>query len=334
MPSTKNYAITSSPRSNIPLRPLGEVCKINPRLAKEEKPSADALVTFVPMSAVDEESGTIQNPHIRPYSEVSKGYTYFKTNDVLFAKITPCMENGKVAIASELVNGIGFGSTEFHVLRSGPEVLPEWIFYFVRREEFRRRAKANFTGSAGQQRVPKHFLETVQIPVPPLSEQRRIVDILKRADSIRRLRKQAIDTAHQLIPALFIDMFGDPATNPKGWVVKSLREVADIGSGVTKGRKLGGQHTVELPYLAVSNVQDGYLDLTKIKTIRVKPDEIEKYRVLPGDFLMTEGGDPDKLGRGAIWNGELDVCLHQNHVFRVRCDPDRLLPEYLRSLNT
>jgi len=162
---------TDQRQSQVIARSLGEVCEINPRLTKEAKPGADAMVTFVPMSAVDEKSGAIQVPSIRQYSEVSKGYTYFKDNDVLFAKITPCMENGKAAIASELVNGIGFGSTEFHVLRPGPDVLPEWIFYFIRREDFRRQAKANFTGSAGQQRVPKRFLEAVQMPVPPLPEQ-------------------------------------------------------------------------------------------------------------------------------------------------------------------
>lgn len=126
-------------------------------------------------------------------------------------------------------------------------------------------------------------------------------------------------------------MFGDPMTNPNGWIFKPLKEVADIGSGVTKGRKLDGQQTVELPYLTVSNVQDGHLNLTKVKSIRIKPTEIEKYQVLHGDFLMTEGGDPDKLGRGAIWNGDIEVCLHQNHVFKVRCNREEPLLEYLRS---
>jgi len=175
-------------------------------------------------------------------------------------------------------------------------------------------------------------VKDAKFPVPPLYEQFRIVDIFKRADSIRHLRSQARDTACQLIPALFIDMFGDPVANPNNLDVKQLKEVADIGSGITKGRKLDDHQTIELPYLAVSNVQDGHLNLAKVKTIRIKPAEAEKYQVQPGDFLMTEGGDPDKLGRGAIWSGEIDVCLHQNHVFKVRCNKEVLLPEYLRSL--
>lgn len=328
----KHKVASLVPGEAVYYRPLSDVCEVNPKLPKDARPDPGTEVTFVPMSAVDDVAGTIRSPDRRSYQEVAKGYTHFAENDVLFAKITPCMENGKAAIASNLANGLGFGSTEFHVLRPGPDVLPDWIFYFVRQESFRRQAKANFTGSAGQQRVPRTFIESVRIPVPSIREQRRIVDILKRADGIRRLRKQAQDTAYQLIPALFIDMFGDPSINPNSFEERPLKEIADIGSGVTKGRKLDGQETIELPYLAVANVQDGHLNLDRVKNIRIKPSEIEKYQVLPGDFLMTEGGDPDKLGRGAIWNGEIQTCLHQNHIFRVRCNQEVLLPEYLRSL--
>lgn len=211
------------------------------------------------------------------------------------------------------------------------QLVPEYLFWFLlsKADEIERMGVG-----ATVKGITLPQLKSLPVPVPQKHIQRRIVNILKRADSIRRLRKQAQDTARQLIPALFIDTFGDPATNLNGWNIKPLKEVADIGSGVTKGRKLDldGHHTIELPYLAVSNVQDGYLNLSKVKSIRIKPKEIEKYQVIPGDFLMTEGGDPDKLGRGAIWNGEIDVCLHQNHIFKVRCKRERLLPEYLKSL--
>jgi len=80
-------------------------------------------------------------------------------------------------------------------------------------------------------------------------------------------------------------------------------------------------------------VKDGYLDLSDIKTIAIRNHEIEKYRLLPGDLLMTEGGDPDKLGRAAIWRGEIDTCVHQNHIYKVRPNRERLLPEYLRELS-
>ncbi len=123
------------------VKPLGEVCEINPRLPRNHDISDDREVSFVPMAAVDEAFGIIANGEVRPFAEVKKGYTYSKDDDVLFAKITPCMENGKAAIARELSGGVGFGSTEFLVLRSRGEVLPEWVFYFIWRQRFRDDAK-------------------------------------------------------------------------------------------------------------------------------------------------------------------------------------------------
>lgn len=243
------------------------------------------------------------------------------------------MENGKAAIATDLIGGLGFGSTEFHVLRPGPQVLPEWVFFYVRRLSFRHQAKQNFTGTAGQQRVPTAFMSLAQIPVPPMAEQRRMVDLVSRAEGIVRLRREAEKKAAELIPALFLDTFGDPAKNPNGWPVENLQSVAEIISGATKGRRFSPDEAVELPYMRVANVKDGHLDLSEVKTIAVKRNEVEKYRLLPGDLLMTEGGDPDKLGRSALWSGEIDTCLHQNHIFKVRADRARVLPEYLRELS-
>jgi type I restriction enzyme S subunit len=117
-----------------------------------------------------------------------------------------------------------------------------------------------------------------------------------------------------------------PSVN--GWPTVCLSEVADIASGVAKGRRLEGE-IVTVPYLRVANVQAGRLDLSEIKQIVVLASEVEKYRLLPGDILMTEGGDRDKLGRGTVWQGQIDPCIHQNHVFRVRAAADRLLPEFL-----
>ena len=103
-------------------------------------------------------------------------------------------------------------------------------------------------------------------------------------------------------------------------------------SGVTKGRKLAGKSTIFVPYMRVANVQDGYLDLTEIKDIEVLPSDIEKYALQKGDILLTEGGDPDKLGRGAVWNGQIPKCIHQNHIFRVRVNGEYLIPEYVSAL--
>jgi type I restriction enzyme S subunit len=119
---------------------------------------------------------------------------------------------------------------------------------------------------------------------------------------------------------------------PTDWPIQPLGKLAEVGSGVTLGRDLDGTTTVELPYLRVENVQDGFLDLTEIKTVKVKPDEVNRFLLQPGDVLMTEGGDFDKLGRGCIWQGEISPCLHQNHIFRVRADQGRLAPGFLSVL--
>lgn len=160
---------------------LGEICELNPKKS-EIKDEPDTLsVSFVPMAAVDEYSQTITALETRKLGKVKKGYTYFRDGDVLFAKITPCMENGKVAIAHNLANGIGFGTTEFHVIRPKKEVLAEWAYSIVRQQGFRDMAKEKMTGSAGQKRVPVRFLESYRIPVPSISEQKKIV---ARLDSI------------------------------------------------------------------------------------------------------------------------------------------------------
>lgn len=189
-------------------------------------------MTFVPMPAVSEQTAFIEYPEERSYADVKKGFTYFEENDVLFAKITPCMENGKSAIASNLIGGVGFGSTEFHVIRSNQALLlAKYIHYFIRQQSFRDNAKARMRGAVGQQRVPKDFLDDTILPLPPISEQNRIVEILDQADRLRKLRTDADAKAQRILPALFIKMFGDPVTNPKGLEKKRLGDLIKVKSG-------------------------------------------------------------------------------------------------------
>ncbi|RIV26128.1 hypothetical protein D2Q93_05425 [Alicyclobacillaceae bacterium I2511] len=155
---------------------LGSVVDINPPKHVPKDLSDDALVSFVPMSAVSEVTGTIESIQTRPYSESKSGYTSFLEGDVLFAKITPCMENGKTAIAENLLNGFGYGSTEFYVLRCKPLVSRRYVYHLLRSETFRKQAKSNMTGAVGQQRVPKAFLADFPFPLPPFDEQNRIVE--------------------------------------------------------------------------------------------------------------------------------------------------------------
>ena len=159
------------------LTPLPDVAELNPRRFTEQ-PSDSDLVSFVPMKAVEEESGRLNAAEHRLWGEVKKGYTAFQNGDVIFAKITPCMENGKFAFASGLHAGRAAGSTEFHVLRAKPGLDARYLMHFLFTPEVRRAAKMNMKGAAGQLRVPTQFLEGLRIPVPSIEQQREAVAYL------------------------------------------------------------------------------------------------------------------------------------------------------------
>ncbi len=159
--------------------PLSEAVAVNPKIDRTQLVD-DSLVSFVPMAAVGAADGSIDTSTVRPYVEVKKGYTHFRENDVLFAKVTPCMENGKMAVARKLKNGMGFGSTEFHVLRPREGVDPHYVYHFVSSQTFRKEAARHMTGAVGLRRVPSAFLESAEIPLPALAKQREIVAELEK----------------------------------------------------------------------------------------------------------------------------------------------------------
>lgn len=181
------HAVMQSVLDGIDRRvPLGSVAEINPRpsgLVPSEP------VSFVPMAALDEVAGVIQHPEPRLAGEVNNGYKQFRKGDVIFARITPSMQNGKSAIA-DIPTDWGYGSTEFHVIRTTEAVLPAWVHAVVRSPSFRAAAEHRFTGTAGQQRVPAAFMNSVEIPVPPVHEQERLLKELRRlAETGLRLRR-------------------------------------------------------------------------------------------------------------------------------------------------
>ena len=170
--------MTDKPKNELPegwkVRRISEVAAVNPKVNKKEIPD-DLLVSFVPMPAVGAEDGLIDVSDHRPFAEVKKGYTGFAEGDVLFAKITPCMENGKMAVVPPLANGYGFGSTEFHVLRPSEEVDGKYLYYYVSSKQFRGVAERHMSGAVGQRRVPTPYLKDCLIPVAPPGQQERIV---------------------------------------------------------------------------------------------------------------------------------------------------------------
>jgi type I restriction enzyme S subunit len=282
------------------------------------------------MASVEAGGGTLDASATREWQQVSKGYVPFADGDVLFARITPCMENGKVAIARNLTNGVGAGSTEFHVVRARELIEPVFLLHYLLQMRIRQDARAAMQGAAGQLRVPAAFLRTLALPLPPSAEQRRIVveierqltrldaalAALRRAKSgLRRCRGGAIGFAFEAHSSAPLRRLGD---------------LGEIVGGVTKGqRRRPGTTTRPVPYLRVANVQRGHLSLDQVKRIEATEDEIRALQLVPGDVLLNEGGDRDKLGRGWIWEDQIAECIHQNHVFRVRLNPLLAAPKFV-----
>lgn len=205
-------------------------------------------------------------------------------------------------------------------------VTTKYMFYYMALMKSELISK----GKGGTQKnISQTVLNSLDVIVPPLDEQERIVsrieELFSQLDSgVETLRK----TKQQLAvyrQAVITEAF--PVENSTPFVC--LSDIAQIIGGITKGRDLSGKETIELPYLRVANVQNGYLDLSEIKTIILREDEKERYLLKPGDVLYTEGGDRDKLGRGTVWRGEIRDCVHQNHIFKARVDQSKAIPEYV-----
>ena len=176
---------------------LGDITHINPPGATVAARD-DTLVSFLPMAAVEELTGRINTSDKRPFGKVKKGFTRFRNGDILFAKITPSMENGKIAIARDLHGGIGCGTTEFHVIRPHSGIDAKYIRYFLLRDCYRRDAKRNMSGAVGQQRVPADFLRLSDIPLAPENEQGRITDKIDELFSRIEVGEDALNRAKTL----------------------------------------------------------------------------------------------------------------------------------------
>ena len=193
--NNKNYTIDK----------LKNYCILNP--LKEKNIKKDELCSFIGMASITE-NGDINTNNIKKFLEVSKGFTYFLENDVLFAKITPCMENGKGAIAQNLCNGIGAGSTEFHVLRPlTNKSNPYWLYILTTLKHFRILAEKNMTGSAGQRRVPISFLENFQLPIPPIELQENFAKKVQQIDKSKLAIQQSLEQLETLKKSLMQEYF-------------------------------------------------------------------------------------------------------------------------------
>ena len=285
-----------------------------------------------------------QSPDSSTYNKERNGLPFFQGN-ADFGEIHPsvrmwCSEPSKIARENDIlisvrapIGALNIANCECCIGRglaaltvNNDICTREYLWYALSSKIDELNSKG--TGSTFKA-VNKSTLSETEIPLPPLDEQRHIAATLDKVTDLISKRRQQLDKLDELVKARFVEMFGDTVINPHELPSVCLSNFADIVSGITKGRKTSGEELFEVPYMAVSNVKSGYIDWTTVKTIEATKSEIEQYRLQSFDVLMTEGGDPDKLGRGAIIQNPPIDCIHQNHIFRVRVDSSRLLPQYL-----
>ncbi|WP_159289117.1 restriction endonuclease subunit S [Methylosinus sporium] len=261
---------------------LSEVAEFNPPAPAL---AADEEVSFVPMAAVSELGVMHVTEHAR-VADLKSGYSYMRTGDVLVAKITPCFENNKIAVAS-LDRPHGYGSTEFHVIRPRKEKLEaRFLVHFLRQDQIRTAGERRMTGSAGQRRVPKQFLGELAVPLPPLDEQRRIAAILDQADDLRRKRREALGRLEKLSQMLFLAAVGEDNSHPH---VKLSSACELITDGTHYTPTYAAKGTI---FLSARNVVSGVVDWDNIKFI---PDSLHmelQKRISPrlNDVLLAKNG--------------------------------------------
>jgi restriction endonuclease S subunit len=295
---------------------LGDVAQINPRFDKSSL-ADDTAVSFVQMASVGAADGKINVSIARPFAEVKKGsYTPFKDGDVLFAKVTPCMENGKMAVARGLKNGVGFGSSEFHVLRPSGQLDAKYLYYFVSSQAFRKEAAGHMTGAVGLRRVPAAFLADAQFPLVELDEQRRIVAEIEKQFSrldeavadLQRVKSNLKRYERATIASL---------TNPESFDACVSGTVADVAISLDNMRKPvnkleRAKRLGNIPYLG-ANGQTGWIDvpLFNEELVLVVEDETFVGRTDPFCYYFA------------------DPCWVNNHTHVLRARPEVVYAKYL-----
>lgn len=300
-------------------------------------------VTFTPQDVVEAHSNDsvvcLRTKNIQEQLELSdliaipkkfvrREEQYIIADDLLISSANSFELVGKTVFVPHLDFPAAAGGFISIVRPKKNKIFPRYLFHWINTPFIQNKIRYCGRKTTNISNLNKELFLDLEIKYPELEEQRRIAAILDKADIIRRKRQEALKLADALVKSRFIEMFGDPVTNPMGWGKVNLCDVAGIISGITKGRKISGKQTFPIPYMRVANVKDGYIDLSEIKMIEATPDEVTYYRLLKNDILMTEGGDPDKLGRGAIWFGQIENCIHQNHIFRVRLNNAQIHPIY------
>jgi len=309
---------------------LGEVCTIRPpKKEAKEKLSDDEMVSFVPMNNLNIRSKELTLEESKPLKKVSGSYTYFADGDVLLAKITPCFENGKLGIATGLVNGVGFGSSEFMVFRTKGNVLPDYLYCYFSQASFREEGKRVMSGAVGHKRVPKEFIEEYPLPLPPLPEQERIVAILDKAfegiDQAIAHTEQNLASARELFESYLNNIFTQRGDD---WVEKKLGDVYDVRDGTHDSPK----YQIEGRALITSkNLKQDGLNFDKVKFIGEEDylNIIKRSSVKKGDVLFAMIGT---IGNPVVIEIEPDFAIKNVALFKMIDDQlGDFLKYYLRT---
>lgn len=276
------------------------------------------------------------------------GYNIIEKDDIVL-RLTD-LQNDHTSLRVGLAEERGIITSAYLTIRNRSNFYPKYLYYYLHSFDI---AKGFYGMGAGvRQGLNWDGVKWLKILAPSVPEQERIAAFLDaecaEIDAVLEKTRASIEEYKKLKQAVITQAVtkgirGDRPMKDSGiewigeipaeWRKTQLRHCAAIKSGITLGKKYEKTDSlVERPYLRVANVQDGYVDLSVLTTIEVTQDEDLKYRLRAGDVLMTEGGDRDKLGRGCVWHGEIEPCLHQNHIFAVQTSKDTLLPEFLEYL--
>lgn len=271
--------------------PLGELCEYRPPKAEARKRLRESdLVTFLPMEDLGIDRKYVAGQKKKMLGEVGGSYTYFADGDVLIAKITPCFQNGKLGIARDLENGIGFGSSEYIVLRPGNRLDAGYLYYFLSRESFRDEGVSRMGGSVGQQRVPPEFILGERIPVPPLPEQQRIVSILDEAfagiATAKANAEKNLRNARELYQSELQAVFADGAHRDNGWLETTIGERIKF---IDYRGKTPVKSDTGLRLITAKNVKMGYVQETPLEYVSPNSYDGWMTRGIPrrGDVLFT-----------------------------------------------
>ena len=206
----------------------------------------------------------------------------------------------------------------------------KYLYHYLRK----RRLDDVISGSA-QPQITRDGLKKVEIPLPPIAEQKRIAAILDKAEELRGLRRKALGELDAIVQSIFLEMFGNPVINPKGWLKVKLGSVGAVQGGLQISASRA-KLPCKVPYLRVANVYRDTLDLSEIKMMSATESEVARSILKENDLLIVEGhGNPSEIGRCALWNGSIPKCVHQNHLIRLRFDLTQVNPVFVsRYLNS